>query len=70
MNSFLYFRLHPSAFYVLVDPFAEQCRLSKASGRGDERHAGRDTQSPVQPLEKARTRDELWSSRRNVELGG
>ena len=54
----------------IVDPFAEQRGFSKASRGGDERHAGCRYAALVQPLDKARTRDELWSSWRNIKLGG
>ena len=70
MNSFLVFRLHPPTFYLLVDPFAEQRGLPKTGGGGEESYTGRGLQAPVEPLEQAGARDELWSSGRNEELGG
>ena len=70
MNSFLLFRLRPSTFYLLVDPFAEQRGLAKAGGGGEESYTGRGLQAPVEPLEQAGASDELWSSGRDEELGG
>ena len=57
-------------FILLVDPFAEQRGLPKSCGGRDESHAWRDVHALVQPLDQAGTRDELWSSRRDEELGG
>ncbi len=70
MKSFPYFRLQPSTFYLLVDPFAEQRGLPKTGGGGEEGYTGRGLQAPVEPLEQAGARDELWSSGRDEELGG
>ena len=64
------FRLHPSTFYLPVDPFAEQRGLPKAGRGGDESYTRRGLQAPVEPLEQTGARDELWASRRNEELGG
>jgi hypothetical protein len=67
---FFCLRLHATAFMLLTDPFAEQRGFPKASRGGDEDHARRVLESIVQPLNQTRARDELWSRRRDVELGG
>ena len=57
-------------FRLLVAPFAEQRGLPEAGGGREKSYTGRGLQAPVEPLEQAGTRDELWSSRRDEELGG